>query len=83
MTKRNDDEAPDLEHARKELEEAESLYESARREADAARSACTVRLNQLNEKQRKFDAAVAAVRKGAPRDSDWWRNQLRGLSGDG
>lgn len=52
--------------AKERLEEATATTEAARREE-------TDRLNAYNEACKEFDAAVAELRKQAPRETDWQR----------
>ena len=68
---------PDLEEARKELDEARARFDGADSEERFARSKRTTALNELNRAQKKFDAAVAAIRENAPRDSDWKQAERR------
>lgn len=48
------------------------LFEATTRTESAQRQE-TDALNRLNEKQREFDAAVASIKKQAPRGTDWKR----------
>lgn len=58
-----------------ELHEALLSAQEAYRQADVEYSSAgrtrTDCLNRLNETQKAFDAAVAAMRDAAPRESDW------------
>jgi hypothetical protein len=58
-----------------DLQKASENYESAQQEEGAARSRATSALNHLNEVQKRFDAAIECFRKGAPRNTDWFRKQ--------
>ncbi|QKV20271.1 hypothetical protein [Oricola thermophila] len=64
--------APDLKSAQIDLEEAIAAVEEAEiAKAEANRMACD-RINRLNAAQKRFDEAVAAMRKrGARSGSDW------------
>lgn len=57
------------------LAEAEKLFTLRRAECDAARRAESAALNELNNAQKEFDAAVAALRDAAPSGSDWTRKK--------
>lgn len=61
-----------IEQAAQELREARSLYDELHRDSEAARTRETDALNALNRAQKAFDEAVAAVKKDAPWNSDWW-----------
>lgn len=59
--------AKELEECQQKFEEAERNFgDASRRKADA--------LNYLNHAQKAFDEAVAAIRKGAHRETDWARS---------
>lgn len=47
------------------------------RTAEAHKNECDA-INRVNEAQRHFDALVAEVKKSAPRDTDWFRLNLKG-----
>ena len=59
-----------------ELETASEAYKDAYNAAQAARRAETKARNTVNEAQKKFDAAVTALKETAPTDSDWHTAQL-------
>jgi indole-3-glycerol phosphate synthase len=52
---------------------ARKKYEDFKTEEARASRDTTSALNALNEAQKAFDAAVAEIKKAAPRDSDWKR----------
>lgn len=54
--------------------------EEARREASIARNREADCLGRLNAAQRELDAAIAAMKKAAPRDSDWRADERRSVS---
>ena len=60
-----------------DVAKATTALADAERETSFARSRETSARNDLNAAQRAFDAAVAEVRKAAPRDSDWARCQSK------
>ena len=61
----------DLREAKAELESTMTAHQTAARAlGDAQRDETSAR-NRLNNAQKAFDAAVEAIRKDAPRDSDW------------
>ena len=55
------------------LKAAQERHEQLAKVAREASRDETSALNRLNEAQKAFDEAVAALRKGAPRDSNWNR----------
>ena len=55
------------------LAEANENLRLKRGAVDNARRGETHAMNAVNEAQKKFDALVALVKKGAPSDSDWKR----------
>jgi hypothetical protein len=57
-----------------DLADAAKAREEAERAESLARSVSTDALNRLNAAQRAFDAAVAEMKKKAPRDSNWQRD---------
>lgn len=50
------------------------LVEAREREAAAIRES-TTRLNTLNTAQKRLDEALAEIKKSAPRQSEWHRQQ--------
>lgn len=60
------------------LERARAKYSEVNAEVVAWRSAETKALNALNEAQRDFDSAVAAVRSDPPWNSDWHSRNKQG-----
>lgn len=56
---------------------AAQAHQSAQQRASIARNEETDALNRLNQAQKAFDAAIAELKKQAPRDSEWKRE--RGL----
>lgn len=60
-----------IQSAMNELEEAHNQYDSAHSDSRAANLRETEALNRLNNAQKKFDAAVDAIKKDAPCRSDW------------
>lgn len=59
----------------REIARLQETYKEAQRESDdASRRAVTI-LNALNSAQKRLDEAFAALRKGAPRGSDWRENR--------
>ena len=62
-----------LEDAVAGLKLAREKFDAAHSEAEAARRAETNTLNDLNNAQKAFDAAVGDVRSDAPWNSDWHR----------
>lgn len=52
---------------------ANSDLAQAKDELDAARRKETRAINRVNELQKELDAAIAGLKKAAPRDSDWAR----------
>lgn len=48
-------------------------YDECKKHESIASSATCSALNNLNGAQKAFDAAVAEIKKAAPRDSDWKR----------
>lgn len=60
----------------KAVEDATELHNSAKRDADRARSAETGARNRLNDAQKAFDAAVDKLR-GSARAGDWMENRQR------
>lgn len=54
---------------------ATEAHQSAQSRASIARNEETDARNRLNEAQKAFDAAVAEMRKQAPRDSEWKRER--------
>lgn len=59
---------------------AAGLVLSERRQEEAqARSAATAALNTLNGLQKELDEALAALKKDAPRETDWHRAATPGF----
>lgn len=59
-----------------ELQGALDAHASAQQRASMARSEETDALNRLNAAQKAFDAAIADLKKQAPRESDWKREAM-------
>jgi hypothetical protein len=57
-----------------EVAAAGEEYAACVEQTATARIAETTALNRLNEAQRQLDKIVAQMRKEAPRDSDWKRD---------
>lgn len=57
------------------LKGAQERYEELNTEYCALGRRRTDALNVLNDAQKALDAALAALRKGAPADSDWRRER--------
>lgn len=55
----------------KNVESAALLFEKAKKQEALAAAETSRTLNSLNTAQRELDAALAEMRKKAPRDSDW------------
>lgn len=66
-----------IEAAHAGLKKAQELYDDAHNAYEAARSRETNARNELNRAQKAFDEAVADVKKGAPRNSDWHQENAR------
>lgn len=62
-----------LDEAIVELNKAVEEYVLCDRLLGEARSRHTSALNRVNKAQKQFDDLVFAVRKAAPRDTDWKR----------
>lgn len=60
-----------------ELDAAAARLEARRIEAAHARTMEVEALNAVNRLQKELDAAIAEMRKAAPRDSDWDREPWR------
>lgn len=58
-----------------ELAEFQMAYSVATMEEESARAKRTELLNRVNGAQAAIDKAFAALRKSAPRESDWSRNE--------
>ena len=61
----------DITRLARDVELATGEYIEAKEESSAASSRTTAAINKLNQVQKSFDAALAELRKGAPRGSDW------------
>lgn len=66
-----------LEQAAEKVRLAQDNYDDAKDKAEHARRRETSAFNALNDAQKEFDAVVAQMREGAPRDSDWAKSQRR------
>ena len=66
---------PTLDELVKRLPLEKAALEAAEQRTWIARSDETERRTKLNATQKAIDAAVAELRKGAPRDTDWARSQ--------
>jgi len=64
-------EALSIGEAEKRLADARLRYESAHAKYEEARKDETNAINALNAAQGDFDAAVDALKRGAPWNSDW------------
>lgn len=62
------------------LAATETLERAMQRERDATSESCACR-NRVNEIQRALDAAMAELRKDAPRQSDWADQRMRQKAG--
>lgn len=54
-----------------DVNEAAKRYEAAKKESSYAHRIECAALNELNEAQRKLDAAMSKLKQSAPRSSDW------------
>lgn len=61
-----------IEQAAQALREAQAAYDDIHLAAEEARRLETAAKNELNSAQKAFDTAVEQIKKGAPRDSNWW-----------
>lgn len=61
----------DINTLSKALDDATALYKEACKTVEDAERIKTQRVNSLNQAQKHFDAAVAAMKKVAPYGSDW------------
>lgn len=57
-----------------EYQNARAEFENAQRTTSMARNHETEALNRMNAAQKKIDETVAELRKGAPRESGWKRD---------
>ena len=60
-----------LDVAKAELDDAVEHFKTAEHEAHVASTNKVQAMNQLNDKQRQFDAVVEAIKDKAPAASDW------------
>ena len=66
-----------LKEALDAFKEATEQHEVAERLASEARNRETHCKNKLTEAQKAIDALMVALKKGAPRDSDWHRATVK------
>lgn len=64
-----------LEALETNLREANAALENAERETSMARACESVARNRVNDCQKKLDAAIADLKKAAPRDTNWARSK--------
>lgn len=65
----------DLGELQEELEKAVKRFDDCEREESQARSRTTSARNDVNQLQKQIDSVLAAMRKAAPRDTDWKREK--------
>ena len=71
----DDNEFQNFDKLMAELIDAKAGHAAAEKRESIARQETTAALNRLNDLQKKFDAVVVAIRKEAPRASDWARSR--------
>lgn len=54
-----------------EMEHSRDHYIDTKKREEAARSQATAALNKMNTIQKEIDAAIAEIKKNAPRGTDW------------
>lgn len=72
----------EMSEAINELSAANEYFAAARCRTADARRAETALLNRVNDAQKKLDALIANIKKGAPYESDWRRTTFRGVPAD-
>ena len=66
-----------LANAAAAIADAQDYFQRMAQLTAIARNKETDALNKLNDAQKNFDALVAELKKSAPRDTDWKRNDAK------